>query len=175
MVFSPDGKWTAFLDPAAATKDNYFHIPYLLLEEVEQGAPSRRWLYFPGEEGFLVNPDVRDYAFSTGNEKLFILFDVYSDYYERSLRLQTYVYDLATRNLKDLGEITGASGSQNPRLVWAPRENKILLFLTDLNSDSQFSMSVFQADLENGEGVAPFAPGILTSGDYFYITNLYWR
>ncbi len=175
MVFSPDGKWTAFLDPSAATKDNYFHIPNLLLEETAQGPKSRRWIDFPGEKGFMVNPDVRDYAFSAGNEKLFILFDVYSDYYERSLRLQTYVYDLATRRLLDLGGIAGASGSQNPRLVWAPRENKILLFLTDVNSDARYSMSVFQADLGNDQGVAPYAPGIMTSGDYFYLTNLFWR
>ena len=175
MVFSPDGKWAAFLDPSAATKDNSFHIPYLLLEETAQGAKSRRWIHFPGEKGFMVNPDVRDYAFSAGNGKLFVLFDVYSDYYERSLRLQTYVYDLATKNLKDLGEIAGTGGSQNPRLVWAPRENKILLFLTDSASDTQYSMSVFQADLENDAGVIPFAPGILTSGDYFYLTNLFWR
>ncbi len=173
MVFSPNGKWTAYLDPAAATQDNSFHIPYLLLEDVDQGA--RRLIQFPGEKGFLVNPDVRDYAFSAGNEKLFILFDIYSDYYERSLRLQTYVYDLATRKLKDLGEITGASGSQNPRLVWAPRENQILLFLTDINSEAQYSMSVFQADLGNGSGMTLFAPAVLTSTDYFYISNLYWR
>jgi hypothetical protein len=175
MVFSPNGKLAAFLNPSAATKDNYFHNPYLLLEEVEQGAKSRKEIYFPGEKGFMVNPDVRDFAFSPGNDKLFILFDVYSDYYERSLRLQTYVYDLATGKLSNFGEITGASGSQNPRLAWAPRENRVLLFLTDMNSENQYSMSVFQADLENAEGVTPYAPGILTSSEYFYITNLFWR
>jgi hypothetical protein len=175
MVFSPDGQWTAFLDPSAATQEDYFHIPYLLLEETALGAASRRRINFPGEKGFMVNPDVRDYAFSSGNEKLFVLFDVYSDYYERSLRLQTYVYDLATRNLKDLGEITGAGGSQNPRLVWAPRENTVLLFLTDATADGLYSMSVFRADLENDAGVTSYAPGVLTSGEYFYLTNLFWR
>jgi hypothetical protein len=175
MVFSRDGEWTAFLNPSAATKENYFHIPYLLLEEVEQGAKSRKGIYFPGEQGFMVNPDIRDFAFSPENEKLFILFDVYSDYYERSLRLQTYVYDLPTRNLSYFGEITGAGGSQNPRLVWAPHENKILLFLTDLDSDGQYSLSVFEADVEKEESVKPFAAEIMTSGDYFYVTNLFWR
>ncbi|MGB7538975.1 MAG: SGNH/GDSL hydrolase family protein [Anaerolineales bacterium] len=175
IVFSADGQKAAFLDPSAATKDNYFHNPFLLVEEVEQGAKSRKGIYFPGEKGFMVNPDVRDYAFSPGNDRLFILFDVYSDYYERSLRLQTYAYDLSSRNLSDLGEITGTGGSLNPRLVWAPRENKVLLFLTEMNSENQYSMSVFQAALDNSEGVTPYAPGIMTNVEYFYLTNLFWR
>jgi hypothetical protein len=175
MVFSRNGEWTAFLNPSAATKDNYFHIPYLLLEEVEQGAKSRKEIYFPSEKGFMVNPDIRDFAFSPENDKLFILFDVYSDYYERSLRLQTYVYDLPTRILSYFGEVAGASGSQNPHVVWAPHENKILLFLTDLNPNGHYSLSVYEANVEKEQSVKPFAAEIMTSGDYLYLTNLFWR
>jgi hypothetical protein len=175
MVFSPDGKRAAFLDPTAATKENYFHIPYMLLEDVDQGIRSRKSFYFPGEKGFMVNPDVRNYAFSSDNDKLFILYDVYSDYYERSLSLQLYGYDIPTRAFSDFGEIVGSSGSQNPRLVWAPQETKVLLFLTDVTADNQYSMSLYQADLETDVAVKPFAPGIIISDEYFYISNLFWR
>ncbi|MBN2085639.1 MAG: SGNH/GDSL hydrolase family protein [Anaerolineales bacterium] len=175
MVFSPDGKVAAFLDPAAATQENHFHIPYLLLEAVDQGAASRKWIHFPGAEGFMVHPEVREYAFSPENDELFILYDVYSDYYERSLRLQAYGYDLATRTLSDLGEMAGVGGSQNPRLVWSPRESKVLLFLTEQNSENQYALSIYQVDPENTEGVTAYSQKILSRSDYFYITNLFWR
>jgi hypothetical protein len=174
-VFSPSGKWMAFLNPGAATKDNYFHIPYLLLEDADQGALSRKSLYFPGEKGFMVNPEVRDFAFSQDSGKLFILYDAYSDYYERSLRLHNYLYNIQTRVLSDFGEITGAGGSQNPRLAWAAGEEKVLLFLTDSTADSQYAMSVYEVDLETDPHTTAFAPGIVISDDYFFITNLYWR
>jgi hypothetical protein len=174
-VFSPNGKFVAFLDPSAATKENYYHIFYLLMEEVEQGIKSRRAFYFPEATGFMVNPDVREYAFSPDNNKLFIIYDIYSDYFERSLRIQTYIYDIQTRILSDYGKVVGANGSLNPRMVWAPQGNKILLFLTELTPDNQYSMSIYQTNLEAQEKLIPYAQGIITGKDYFYITNLYWR
>jgi hypothetical protein len=174
-VFSPNGKWMAFLDPSAATKDNYFHIPYLLMEDVDLGIRSRKSFYFPGEKGFMVNPAVRDYAFSMDSGKLFILYDVYSDYYERSLRLHNYLYNIQSRVLSDFGEIAGAGGSQNPRLVWAAGEDIVLLFLTDQTADSRYSLSIYQADVETDTRVTAFAPGIMVLDDYFYISNLFWR
>lgn len=175
LVFSPDSKFVAFLDPSAATKENYYHIYYLLLEEVEQGMKSRRSLYFPEATGFMVNPAVREYAFSPDNNKLFIIYDIYSDYFERSLRIQTYMYDVPTRILYDYGKIIGASGSLNPHLVWTPQGNKVLFFLTDVTTDNQYSMSIYQTNLETEERLAPYVQGIMTSNDYFYITNQYWR
>jgi hypothetical protein len=175
LVFSPDGKRIAFLDPSAATKDNYFHIPYLLLEEVDRGAASRRWLSFPSESGFMVNPEVREYAFSPDSNLVFILYDVYSDYYERSVRIHAYTYDVTSRALIDFGEIPGAAGSLNPRLVWSPHENKVLLFLVNSTANDRFSLSVYQSDTDVKGAVTPFARDIVTSDDYFYVTNLFWR
>jgi hypothetical protein len=175
LVFSPDGNFVAFLDPTAATKNDYYHIYYLLLEEVEAGIKSRRLFYFPEERGFMVNPEVRDYAFSPDSNKLFILYDVYSDYYERSLRLQTYVLNISTGYLQDVGKIVGAGGSLNPRVIWAPQGEKTLLILTDMTSDNQYSLSIYQTNLETDEKLTPYAQEIITSNDYFYITNLYWR
>jgi hypothetical protein len=174
-VFSPDGERMAFLNPAAATQDNYYHIGYLLLEKPDRGLASRRIIYFPEEGGFMVYPDVRDYAFSPDSNELFIIYDVYSAYFERSLRIQTYMLNLTNNILDDFGKMDGISGSLNPRVVWSPDGNKVLFFLTTVTSDNQFSISIFQTNLDTGERLTLYDENILTNGDYFYITNLYWR
>lgn len=176
-VFSPSGEIMAFLNPAAATQDNYYHISYLVLEEPDKGIASRRIVYFPEEGGFMIYPDVRDYAFSPDNNNLFIIYDVYSAYFEKSLRMQTYMisWTNGTLILYDFGRMDGISGSLNPRLVWAPDGNRVLFFLTNVTSDNQFSISIFQTDLDTGERLILYDESILTNGDYFYITNLYWR
>lgn len=174
-VFSPDGKLVAHLNPAAATQDNYYHIGYLLLEEPDRGISSRRVFYFPEEGGFMVYPDVRVYAFSPENNNLFIIYDVYSAYFERSLRIQTYNLNIKTGIIYDYGSLSGAHGSLNPRLVWAPQGNMVLLFLTDVTPDNIFTLSIFQTKLNSNERLTPYDQDILTSNDYLYITNLFWR
>jgi hypothetical protein len=174
-VFSPNGKLVAFLNPAAATKDNYFHIGYLLHEEPDLGIASRGVLYFPEEGGFMVYPDVREYAYSPDNNRLFILYDVYSAYFEKSLRIQTYLLDTKNGILYDYGKLSGTSGSLNPRFVWDPQGNQVLLLLTDVNADNQYSLRIYQTRLDTGERMIPFSTALMTSNDYFYITNLYWR
>ena len=165
----------AFLNPAASTADNYHHINYLLFEDADRGISSRRVLYFPEEHGFMVYPDVREYAFSPESNKLFIIYDVYSSYFEKSLRLQTYMLNIDTGILYDYGNISGVSASLNPRLVWAPQGDKVLFFLTNVTPDDKYSLSVFQTTLNSDEKLIPYDQGIMKSSDYFYITNLYWR
>jgi hypothetical protein len=174
-VFSPDGKLVAFLNPASATSENYYHIDYILLQEPDRGISSRRVFYFPDEDGFMVYPDVREYAFSPDSNKLFIIDDVYSAYFERSLRIQTYMLDINTGILYDYGKISGASGSLNPRLVWAPQGDKVLFFLTDVTHDDKYSLGIFQTRLNTEERLTSYDEGIMISDDYLYITNLYWR
>jgi hypothetical protein len=174
-VFSPDGSLMAYLNPAAATADNYYHIHYLLLEKTDQGVASRRTIYFPQESGFMVYPDVREYAFSPDSSKLFIIYDVYSAYFEKSVRLQTYLLDLKTGILYDFGRIIGGSASLNPHLVWSLDGMSVLFFLTDATPEGQYQLSVFQTGLDTGEKLVPYDQSILTGSDYFYITNIYWR
>ena len=175
LVFSPDGSLVAFLDPTAANKDNYFHIYYLLLEEVERGIASRRLFYFSPVSGFMVHPDVREYAFSPDSSDLFILYDVYSDYFVHSLRLQTYLLNIPSGRLFDYGEIESLGGSLNPQLVWAPQGKIVLLFLTDMTSDNHYSISVYQTNTETGEELIPYSQDIIISDEYLYISNIYWR
>jgi hypothetical protein len=174
-VFSPDGKFAAYLDPTFATQENYYHIGFLLLEEPDRGIGSQRVFYFPQEHGFMIYPDVREYAFSPDSSKLFILYDVYSAYFEKSLHTESYMLDIKTGILYDYGKIDGPSGSLNPRMAWAPQGDKVLFFLTDETANSQYSLSIFQTELNTGKRLIPYDQGIMTSNDYFYITNIYWR
>jgi hypothetical protein len=174
-VFSPAGDLMAFLNPTAATRDNYYHIGYLLLEDPDESATSRRIVYFPEEGGFMIYPDVRTYAFSPEGDQLFIIYDIYSAYFERSTRLQTYLFDIASGVLYDFGRMDGLSGSLNPHLVWSPDGSIVLFFLGNQSEDDQFSIDIYQTDLESGEKLVPYDLGILTSADYLYITNLFWR
>ena len=83
--------------------------------------------------------------------------------------------NLTNNILDDFGKMDGISGSLNPRVVWSPDGNKVLFFLTTVTSDNQFSISIFQTNLDTGERLILYDENILTNGDYFYITNLYWR
>lgn len=174
-IFSPHGGWMAFLNPAAAVKDNYYHIWYLLLEDPGFSATTRRTIYFPDETGFLIFPEVREFEFSPGNDKLMIIYDAYSEQFERSEKLQTYMMDLNTGILYDFGKMAGSSASLNPHLVWSPDGTKVLFFLAQAPTGGDISMSIFQTDLITGEKLALFDEAILTNSDYFYLTNIYWR
>jgi len=174
-VYSPDGSRIAFLDPSVATKENYFHIDRLLAEETNLGSASRRLLFFPAEPGFMVYSDVEAYAFSPDSSQLMILYNIYSEYYEKSLRLQTYLWDLDTGVLYDFGKLEGASGSLNPRFTWSPDGNELLFFLTEVTDDGEYFIQVYTTDLDTGEKMALTDESLFTGEDYFYITNLYWR
>jgi hypothetical protein len=174
-VFAPGGNWVAYLNPEAGTKDNYYHIGYLLLEKPDLGISSRRVIYFPEEGGFMIYPDVRDYAFSPDGNQLFIIYDVYSAYFERSMRIQTYLLNVSTGILYDYGRMDGTGGSLRPRLTWSPQGDKVLFFLTDLSAENNYTLNIYQTMLNTGDKLVPYDQGILTSEDYFYISNLYWR
>jgi hypothetical protein len=174
-VFSPDGQWLAYVNPDAATADNYYHIHYMFVEETAQGIGSRRPLYFQDEPGFEVYPEVQSYTFSPDSSRLFILYNVYSEYYERSLRLQTYMWDAETGIVYDFGKLDGVSGSLNPRYVWSPDGSQILLFMTSLQDNGDYQISLYQTDLTTGEKMELVQNGLFTETEYFYLTNAYWR
>jgi hypothetical protein len=174
-VFSPDGSLIAFLNPDAAKAENYYHIPYLLMMETTGGLGTQRTLYFPAESGFEVYPEVDSYAFSPNGDMLFILYNVYSEYYERSERLQTYLWNLENGILYDFGKLEGVSALLEPRFAWSPEGDQILLFLTDLTEEGKYRVSVYLSDLTTGEKLILLDEHILTGTDYSYLTNFYWR
>lgn len=174
-TFSSDGKWLAYVNPDAAKPINFYHISYMFVENAEIGISSRRSLYFQEEPGFEIYPEVESYAFSPDSNRLFILYDVYSEYYERSHHLQTYMWDSVSGAIYDFGKLDGSSGSLNPRFAWSPDGNQILLFLTDLLDDGTYQINIYRTDLETGEKLELIQNGLFSETDYFYLTNVYWR
>ena len=174
-VFSPDGAQIAYLNPAAAVPLNYFHIGYMLTEQVGASATTRKVLYFPEEHGFMYYPEVRDYVFSPQGNRLMIIYDVYSEYFEQSQALQAYLWDLNTGILYNFGRLPGPSAGLNPRQVWSPDGTQVLYFLTTITEKNGFAISVFRSDLTTGEKLQKYAENILLSQDYLYLTNIYWR
>jgi len=174
-VFSPDGERMAFLNPEAATAENFFNIRYMVLEDVQAGLASRRVLYFPDVTGFMVYADVEAYSFSPDGNRVFILYDVYSEYYEYSLRLETYLWDLESGIQYEYGELEGVSGSLNPRMVWSPDGNRVFFFLTDFTEDGQYRINLYQSDLLTGERLTLLVEDVFSDETYVYLTNLYWR
>jgi len=174
-VFSPDGNWYAFISPLAKTTENHGNAQYFLLQDPNLGIVSRKVVYLLGRPGFRVFPDVRTYAFSPQSDKLFIYYDIYSVYFEKSLRFETYLLDLSTNILKEYGQMYGNSGSFRPKLVWSPDGEKILLFLTDIESENQYSMSIYETIIDSDDRLVPVTENIFSSQFYFYITNIGWQ
>lgn len=174
-AFSPDGRLVAFLNPQAAQPLNYYHIGYLLLQEVERGLPSQRAVYFPQEHGFMIYPEVRAYAFSPDSTRLMILYDVYSEYYEQSQFSQFYLLDLRRNLLTDYGRLRSPAAGLNPRLVWSPDGKQVLFFLTEPDAEGRSIIRLYRSDLTTGEKLILEQPQLFLSEDYLYLTNLYWR
>ena len=174
-VFSPDGTWYTFINPEAITAENNGNIQYFLMQDPNRGLISRKVFYLPGRPGFRVYPDVRTVAFSPQSDALFIYYDVYSNYFEKSLRFETYVLDLNTNILLEYGEMPGNSGSFRPKLVWSPDGQKVLLFLTDIVDETRYSLSIYETILQTEERLVPVDENIINNSNYFYITNIGWQ
>lgn len=171
-VFSPDGQRMAFIDEAAS-KDE--HINYVFVEIVEQGIKSRRLFYLPTADGFMVHTDISEYAFSPDSSRLFIINDVYSDYYERSLRLGFYMLDLTTGILYDLGDLPGAGGSLFPHLTWDAEGESVWLLLERLSAEGEYILDLYIIQPASSEQIALYSQAIFSSTEYFFLTNLYRR
>lgn len=175
-VFSPDGNLYASLNPDAATAASDGNIRYFHLQDPNTGSKSRRVVYLPMGSGFRVFPNVRAYAFSPTSDKLFIFYDYYSLYFEKSLRFETYLLEIgAGLTLYEYGDMIGNYGSFRPKLVWSPDGQKVLLFLTDNKSEEEYSLSVYETIIDTEDFLIPISENIFTSQNYFYITNIGWQ
>ena len=173
-VFSPDSSRVAFLNPAAANAYNYNRINYILTQQTAVGLASQSRLNLPYASGFMVYPNVESYAFSPDNNRLFLLQNVYSKYFEKSLSLKGYLWNLDNGISYEMGMVEGASGSLNPRFVWAPDGESLLFFLTEQTEDGGYLIRLYETDLATGERFTLLDDAFLTSPDYVYLTNVYW-
>jgi len=174
-LFSPDGNWYIFLNAKAATPENYGHIHYFLLQDPQRGEASRRVFYLPQRRGFMVFPDVRAYAFSPQGDKVFIFYDIYSAYYEKSLRFETYLLDIKSGWMEEYGKMTGGSGSLRPQIVWSPDGAKVFLFLTEKDAEDNYHLDVYEIMLNGNKELGLYAERIFTNPNYFYATNIHWQ
>jgi hypothetical protein len=175
-VFSPDGNWYASLDPDAATVENGGNLRYFLLQDPNTGSSSRRIVYLPTGSGFRVFPGVRAYAFSPNSDQLFIFYDYYSSYFEKSIRFETYLLELGSAmTLHEYGDMIGNYGTFKPKLVWSPDGQKVLFFLTDNPSGEEYSLSVYKTIIGTEDRLIPYSLNIYSSQNYFYITNIGWQ
>lgn len=177
-VFSPDGNWYASLDPEAVTEENGGNIRYFHLQNPNGDSTSRRVVFLPVGSGFRVFPDVRVYAFSPGSDKLFIFYDYYSLYFEKSIRFETYLLQIepdSRLTLYEYGEMIGNYGSFRPKIVWSPDSDRVALFLTNNESGEEYVLSVYETVIGFEDQLTPKSENIFASENYFYITNIGWQ
>lgn len=175
-VFSSDGNLYASLNPDAATPGSGGNISYFHLQDPIAGVASRRVVHLPQGEGFRVYPDVRTYVFSPSSDQLFIFYDYYSLYFENSLKFETYLLKIGPGlTLYEYGGMTGNYGSFRPKIVWSLDGDKVLLFLTDHQSEVGYSLSVYEAVINTEDHLNPISEDLFTSQNYFYITNIGWQ
>jgi hypothetical protein len=148
LVFSPQGDTVAFHDPLYSHELNGFHNPILLYEEVAKGISSRRLFAFPDPGGFMVHPEVTGYTYSPDGTKIFVLFDQYSDYFEKSMALYLYEENLTTHLVLEQGVIQGAFGSLKPLVVWSPGGIKVVLILVNTSNGRDYTLEFFQKNTD---------------------------
>jgi hypothetical protein len=173
-AFSPDGNWIAFINPEAVTKENHGKIRYFIMQDPNKGLLGRKVIYLPARRGFRVFPDISVFSFSPQSDKLFIYYDIYSAYFEKSLRFETYLLDLNNGILHEYGDMLGNSGSLNPKIVWSPDGRELLLFLTDLDEHGLYSLGIYRTLIGTDERLRPYDEDIYRDQNYFYITNIGW-
>jgi hypothetical protein len=173
-AFSPDGNWVAFINPEAVTAENHGKVRYFLMQDPDKGILSRRVIYLPVRRGFRVFPDVSVFSFSPQSDKLFIYYDIYSAYFEKSLRFETYLLDLNSGILFEYGDMLGSSGSLKPKIVWSPGGREILLFLSEQDEQGRYSLGIYRTIVGTEERLMLYDADIYSDLNYFYITNIGW-
>lgn len=178
-AFSPDGTLYASLNPLAATAENDGNIGYFHLQDPYEGAKTRRVVHLPPGSGFRVFPNVRTYTFGPTSDKLFIFYDYYSLYFEKSLKFEAYLLEIGAGLTRyDYGGLTGNYGSFRPKIVWSPDGQTVLLFLTNNTPEEGYSLRVYETAIASEnclDCLTPDTESLFASQDYFYITNIGWQ
>ncbi len=146
LAFSPAGTGLAFQDPHYTHEANGFHNPVLFYEDTLAGITSRRMFQFDHPGGFMVHPQVAAYAFSPDGSRIFILYDQYSDYFERSMTLIFYLEDLLAHQVLAAGKMIGGYGSLMPLAVWSPQGDSVLLLFTSTGQGTSYQLEFFEKD-----------------------------
>ncbi|MBI9044485.1 MAG: hypothetical protein JEZ06_08370 [Anaerolineaceae bacterium] len=174
-VYSPDNTRVVFVNPNF-NKDNIEHLyPYQMrIEELEKPLISRRNIYIPPASGFMVNARLLDYFWSPESTKIFVLADDYSDYYENSIVLRSLVFDIDSGVLLEYDQLYGKYGSLKPQAVWAPDGSFTIIAATNLLDSGDYTLNFYKIQLDPKDLSIVDEKLNLASGNYHYITNLFW-
>jgi hypothetical protein len=175
-VFSPDGKFFAYMDPMYDV--SYLSGHYnanLIIENIQTRLPSRRLIVFQAARGYEVRNRLVNYSWSPDSTKSLAIIDDHSFYDEKSKMLHIYVTDLTNSMLVQYMQDKRLAGME-PQTVWSPDGKQVLVTLADgvKNPNFNYRVNLQLLNVTTGE-VKPFDQVTdLISSNYLYITNIYW-
>ena len=167
--FSPDGQSIAFMDPEYNQEfENEFNN-LLLVEKLQEGLLSRRAFYFPPANGFKVRHRLESYAWTPANNKLAVILDERSNYYERGGQLKLFIIHLDNGMMLDYERIYG----MQPLQAWSTDSEKLVYSLMEHTEENGFSIKLVV--LEPSTRTMTEHVGFeWASSEFIYINRIYW-
>ena len=167
--FSPDGQSIAFMDPEYNKEfENEFNN-LLMVEKLQEGLISRRAFYFPPANGFKVRHRLESYAWTPANNKLAVILDERSNYYERGGQLKLFIIHLDNGMMLDYERIYG----MQPLQAWSTDSEKLVYSLMEHTEETGFSIKLVV--LEPSTRTMTEHIGFdWTSSEFIYINRIYW-
>ena len=170
-VFSPDGKSLAFMDPINYNKVDDFN-DILVMEKIKERLPSRRLGVFPAASGYMVRPRLAGYAWSPDSQEIFALIDDHSNYFEKSLKLHTYMIAFSNNYLYQYKDLE--NGGVMPQLAWSSDGSQIVISTTDRLKSGEYRINLQLLTFANQVLTPLLDNKDLINPNYIYITNVYW-
>jgi Tol biopolymer transport system component len=144
----------------------------LVMEKIKERLPSRRLGVFPAASGYMVRPRLAGYAWSPDSQKIFALIDDHSNYFEKSLKLHTYMIAFSNNRLYQYKDLE--NGGVMPQLSWSPDSSQIVISTTDRLKSGEYRINLELLTFAN-QVVTPLLDNQnLIDTNYTYITNVYW-
>ena len=167
--FSPDGLSIAFMNPDYNSEfENEFNN-LLLSEKLQEGLISRRAFYFPPANGFKVRHRLEGYAWNEGSNRLAVILDERSNYYERSGGLKLFIIHLDNGMMLDYDRIYGLQSLQ----AWSIDSEKLVYSLMQHSDETGFSIKLVV--LEPSTRTMTEHTGFeWISNEFVYINRIYW-
>jgi len=168
-LFSPDGLSMAFMDPAYnAEFENEFNN-LLLVEKLQEGLISRRAFYFPPANGFKVRHRLESYAWSPNSNRLAVILDERSNYYERGGQLKLFIIHLDNGMMLDYERQYGLQ----PLQTWSLNGEKLAYSLMEHNEETGFSIKLVILQPSTRQ-VTVHDDFEWKSSEFIYIDRIYW-
>ncbi|NPV56592.1 MAG: hypothetical protein HPY76_07985, partial [Anaerolineae bacterium] len=169
-VFSPDQSHYAFMDELYQPVSEYAFNDRLLVEAVGQPQVSRRLFRFQDANGFLSRNRMEGYFWSPDGAWLLVWVDEYSNYYERSSGIRTYLIKMSTGMTWEYERVMGLM----PRAAWSADGETVWLASMNYDASSGSAIRFHRIDRITREEQDLLDQAALRLPGYQYIENLYW-